>query len=127
MSKWKWILIALETLLVVGLLAGFGLVRVSGESMSPTLSEGDILLYAKWGQPEIGEIVLLDVPALDRLLVKRISEESAGRYFVLGDNAEESEDSRNPAIGWIESAQIKGRVIYRMLPLTKRGPIGGID
>lgn len=44
-----------------------------------------------------------------------------GEYFVLGDNRENSLDSR--ALGPIKEGQIKGKVTYRVLPGSRRGKI----
>ncbi len=38
-------------------------VRVSGESMSPTLHTGDYLFMYAWGEPDYGDIVVFDAPA----------------------------------------------------------------
>ncbi|MCD7858171.1 MAG: signal peptidase I [Clostridiales bacterium] len=45
------------------------------------------------------------------------------RYFVMGDNRLTSIDSRNSAIGCIETEQIVGKVILRVLPLNRIGII----
>lgn len=42
-----------------------------------------------------------------------------GRYFVLGDHRAVSVDSRNSAIGCIETEQIIGKVILRIWPLNR--------
>ncbi len=41
------------------------------------------------------------------------------RYFVMGDNRLTSIDSRSSAIGCIETEQIVGRVVLRVLPLNR--------
>ncbi len=46
---------------------------------------------------------------------------SDNEYFVLGDNPQESCDSRD--IGPIEGNNIEGRVIFRMYPFDKFGPM----
>lgn len=47
-----------------------------------------------------------------------------GCLFVLGDNRNNSSDSRYPPIGLIDERNVFGKAIFRMWPLNK---IGGID
>jgi len=44
-----------------------------------------------------------------------------GEYFVLGDNRNNSEDSRNPEIGIVTSAMIEGKVWFVLNPREHRG------
>ena len=44
-------------------------------------------------------------------------------YFVLGDNRNESVDSRSPEIGAVNRSQIAGRAFWRLLPAWHFGPI----
>lgn len=44
-------------------------------------------------------------------------------YFVLGDNPEHSEDSRFVNFGNVQGNEIKGKVIYRLLPKEDSGKI----
>lgn len=46
-----------------------------------------------------------------------------GYYFVMGDNRDESSDSRNPSIGLIKKSDIKGKVKIRLWPLNKIGKV----
>ena len=46
-----------------------------------------------------------------------------GRVFVLGDNRAVSIDSRHLAVGCVTSEQIVGKIVFRIWPLTKIGPI----
>lgn len=45
------------------------------------------------------------------------------KYFVLGDRRETSVDSRNTAIGCIDDDEIVGRVIFRVWPFKRIGPV----
>ena len=45
------------------------------------------------------------------------------RIFVLGDNRSVSVDSRNYAVGCVTSEQIVGRIVFRVWPLDRLGPI----
>jgi len=109
---------------------------VAGGSMEPTLSPGDRVLVDLWTYrhrpPRIGEVALLVGPG-DELLVKRIARtpgETAalgasvrgdGRVWVVGDNPEMSEDSRN--FGPVPRERIRGRVVWRYWPPLEVGPI----
>jgi len=45
------------------------------------------------------------------------------RIFVLGDNRSVSIDSRHSAVGCVTSEQIVGKIVFRVWPLSKLGPI----
>jgi signal peptidase I len=44
-----------------------------------------------------------------------------GEYFVLGDNRNNSEDSRNAEIGIVSSEMIEGEVWFVLSPAEHRG------
>lgn len=46
-----------------------------------------------------------------------------GKYLVLGDNRPESEDSRSESIGLVSMDQIKGKVFFRIWPLSSIGKV----
>ena len=48
-----------------------------------------------------------------------------GRYFVLGDNRPASRDSRY--FGPIPISSVVGKVVFRVYPFSRFGPIGGFD
>ena len=45
------------------------------------------------------------------------------RIFVMGDNREVSVDSRNTSIGCVTEEQIVGKIVFRVWPLDRIGPI----
>ena len=111
---------------------------VRGPSMEPTLRPGDRVLADLWTYhrrgPRPGEIALLAGPG-DVPLVKRVVPLPGDRlpdpqlhpaggepvYFVLGDNAAASVDSR--AFGAIPERRFRGRVVWRYWPLSRAGRI----
>ena len=82
----------------------------NGQSMRPTLEDGDRLLLDRFGFKLFG----------------RVGESiSLGRdeYFVLSDNLESGEDSRSESIGNVTRKMIRGRIWFRMQPLRSLGHI----
>ena len=144
---------------------------VEGESMNPTLHNGESLwidkLTYRFSDPKRFDIVVFtpkDNP--DELYIKRvsglpgetvridewgiiyingkelketyglevISPETRGvasnevilghdEYFVMGDNRNNSQDSRKSSIGNIKKKEIVGKAIFRLSPLSKFGKI----
>ena len=45
------------------------------------------------------------------------------RIFVLGDNRSVSIDSRHYAVGCVTSEQIVGKIVFRIWPLNRIGPV----
>ena len=46
-----------------------------------------------------------------------------GRLFVMGDNRQNSIDSRDPSVGMIQIDDVYGKAIFRLYPFDKIGPI----
>lgn len=85
--------------------------------MEPELSPGDFVVVNRWSyrfrRPERGDVVVLrDPESPTRYLVKRIADgANGGAYFVTGDNAAESRDSRT--FGPVPRDLIVGKVWLR--------------
>lgn len=122
------------SLLLVLLAAGIQLIStqlllpwvISGPSMAPVLLDGDVVLVDRWTyqhrNPRIGEVVLLQDPALSGdALVKRVSRSPVPgqSVWLLGDNADASLDSRT--FGAVSPERLSGRVVYRYWPLNRAG------
>lgn len=143
--------------------------KIVGQSMEPTLENGDIVLVNKIGytfhEPErydmiafrqregdnsyynvkriiglpgetvtiqngyvfIDGVVLSDVPFDEKIATEGLALDgvtlSDGEYFVLGDNVNNSEDSRFANMGNILENEILGKVVYRWLPKENRGKV----
>ena len=93
---------------------------VSGQSMLPSLKEGDIVFFKiyKEGKSELkpGEIVIFNHPLKNIICIKRISTVNQNNIEVLGDNIEFSEDSNK--FGLLNNEKIIG-IITSKLIITK--------
>lgn len=140
---------------------------VSGNSMSSTFKDGDVLLVEKFdksisrydvviikteqqglkssvikrviGLPNEtiqivdgyvyinGEKFEDDYIVTDRMEYAGIAENEIvlgpDEYFVLGDNRNASEDSRNEWLGVIDSSQITGKPVFRIYPFNRIGNV----
>jgi len=169
---------ALVTALVVIVLLFSFVMRVStvdGDSMLPTLHDGEFLLVSDlFYSPEPGDIIVAKTENFDYPIVKRViatggqtvkinfntwqvfvdgellqeayisydpylsmncedlTPDENGVFeltveenciFVMGDNRNDSLDSRSNAVGQIDERYIMGRVIYRLLPLSRFGKV----
>jgi nickel-type superoxide dismutase maturation protease len=93
-------------------------VRVTGDSMLPTLRPGDFLLIGPASHLQVGNLVAVKVDQVgEQLLVKRVVDIDVDLYWLSGDNIKASQDSRT--FGWISKNQIIGKVIIRYWPRLK--------
>lgn len=88
----------------------FSFFKVTGNSMEPTLSEGDYVFLLKTKRPKNNDIVVVRKPGSDKMIIKRILNHNKNRIFVIGDNQKASTDSRS--FGSISRQQVVGRVIF---------------
>jgi nickel-type superoxide dismutase maturation protease len=85
--------------------------RVEGNSMLPVLQGGDIVLAKKTGDLKVNDIVVANHPFRKTFIIKRITKITTdGKFFLSGDNPDESTDSRT--FGEISEKDILGKVIY---------------
>jgi len=83
--------------------------------MLPLLKHGDQVLVDENTELEIGDIVIAQHPfKRDVEMIKRIKKtDENGRYFLVGDNPDESTDSRT--FGTVSVECIKGKVVRHLL------------
>ncbi len=74
---------------------------------------------------------LQDVPFDEYIMTSGIAEDAItlddNEYFLMGDNCNNSEDSRFSNVGNVLDTEILGKVIYRIFPSESRGRIGSGD
>ncbi len=96
----------------------FTRIRIAGPSMEPALRNGEWWLVRRTCDVRVGDVVLVVHPRRpDALIVKRIASGDPTGWWVLGDNADSSEDSR--AFGAVPPANVVGRVTLRYRPLRR--------
>ncbi len=84
-----------------------------GTSMYPILKNGEAVLVDKKAEIKVGDIVIAKHP-IEQVseIVKRVQKiNERGHYFLVGDNLEDSNDSRN--FGAVTREYIKGKVVAR--------------
>ncbi len=87
--------------------------KVQGNSMSPTIEDGEIVLYDPRAEVNVGDIVMTPHPYMQSVkIVKRIREiHPDGGVVLVGDNPNESTDSRT--FGTISIDSVQGRIVCR--------------
>ncbi len=85
-----------------------------GKSMNPTLKDGETVLVDRAAKINVGDIVVARHPIEQRSeIVKRIERITGrGHYYLVGDNLEDSNDSRH--FGAVTREYIKGKVVARL-------------
>ena len=97
----------------------FTRVRIVGPSMEPAVRNGEWWLVRMGAAARVGDVALVVHPLREGLLVvKRLARREPGGWWVLGDNPDASEDSRQ--FGPVPEANVVGRVTFRYSPLRRR-------
>ena len=85
MIRTSWGAAAL-TLLLATQLAGLRMLVVTGNSMGPSIQNGDLVITARvWRGGEVGDVVLVERPSDGELLLHRVIEQGAGWRRTQGD------------------------------------------
>lgn len=81
--------------------------------MNPTLKDGEAVLVDREAEIEVGDIVIARHPIGQNEIAKRVGRiNERGHYYLVGDNQDESEDSRD--FGAVTREYIKGKVVARL-------------
>lgn len=87
--------------------------RIEGNSMLPSFKNGDEVLIKPCKEYQVEDVVLANHPYKQSLkILKRINKKNdAGKFFLIGDNLDESSDSRS--FGFISQNLIIGKVVSK--------------
>jgi len=106
------ILIALYIILSL-----FPIVQICGYSMFPTLTDGEFYIgmrVFRKSKCEVGKIYVYKPPyesEEEKFVIKRLADIKDGKYFFLGDNADDSFDSRY--YGYVDSKNVVAQLLTR--------------
>ena len=123
---------------VIALVFTFGvrIVKVDGHSMDPTLSNGERILINLLKKPDYDDIVVVDgYTEYGKALDEPYTAEPTYLYesvdfpitvpdgclFLMGDNRNNSTDSRDTRVGCVDERDIMGAAVLRVLPFGKIG------
>ncbi len=98
--------------------AGWALVRIRGQSMEPTLHDGDIVIVRCGVVPTAGRLVLAKLPGERPLAVKRALRREPEGWWVERDNPDAGVDSWS--VGAIRDDDIVAQVARRVWPIRRR-------
>jgi phage repressor protein C with HTH and peptisase S24 domain len=99
----------------------WGLARVRGDSMRPTLRPGDRLLLSYRRDIRVGDLVVARLPggvvATKRAAERRTTELGEAGWWLVSDNPDHGSDSRQ--YGAIADADVLAVVVRRIWPLLR--------
>ena len=101
------------------------IIAVGGQTIDIDFQNG--IVYVDGEAIEEPYIKALTQDPEDFLSYEHPLEIPEGCVFVMGDNRNNSTDSRRSTIGVVDTRYIMGKVIFRLLPLNKMGAIYGWD
>ena len=93
------------------------IIGLPGETVQ--VKDGYIYINGKKLTSDIYGREVMDEPGIAEEPIKLGSDE----YFVLGDNRNHSQDSRDPYVGVLKRSDLMGRAFVRIYPLNKFGVI----
>src|SRR4051794_31190915 len=96
----------------------WGRVLVSGSSMEPGLSDGDMLLVRYGARVRPADVVVVVLPGDRPLAVKRAVYRCEDGWWVEGDAPASSTDSRQ--LGPVPESAVRGRAVLRYWPRPRR-------
>jgi phage repressor protein C with HTH and peptisase S24 domain len=103
----------------------WGLARVVGDSMRPTLRPGDRLLLSYRRSVRVGDVVVARLPggvvATKRAARRQTTELGEPGWWLVSDNPDQGSDSRQ--YGAIAAADVVAVVLRRIWPLVRRGAV----
>lgn len=104
------------------------IVAVAGQTVDIDFESG--ILYvdgAAVDEPYVNTLTFEPEDFLDESVYPRPVTVPEGCVFVMGDNRNNSSDSRRATIGFVDTRYIMGKVVFRILPLARLGAIYGWD
>lgn len=99
-------LYVISAILVFLLIYTFPIVKVCGDSMFPTLYDGDIILTCRLYKLKVDSVYVYESPEeKGKFVIKRLKDISDGRLYLVGDNLDNSYDCRH--YGPVRGSSIK--------------------
>ena len=104
-------------LVLLSILFFFPTIQICGYSMFPTLNDGEFYIgkrVFRKSKCKVGKIYVYRPPyesEQEKFVIKRLADIKDGKYFFLGDNADDSYDSRY--YGYVDSKNVVAELITR--------------